>query len=270
MESKWDNFPDLGEAFEAVKGVLFGPLDAGFLRHKFGEIVRERVEKRDLEMNPRGLFGLERDERELRERKDRYQHNLTLTALLAQDAAYRAAHQRAMDAIGDAGRAIGRAIERLQGTKDANRKAMEDYLLTTARLPDGRYVMVDEQGRYWDQNNDEVRAEEAAALVGEVKAHGPYKARSEFADEIDKGLAELGVMEAENGDRHAAATRDKDPATLEEQEEIADQAEKAEEQADELIERMEMMDRRADGVVNASIGTEAPVVVSAALPDLSL
>lgn len=47
MKPIFDNLPDLDEAFEAVKGQLFGPLDPALVRLKHKEIVHEAKEKRE-------------------------------------------------------------------------------------------------------------------------------------------------------------------------------------------------------------------------------
>lgn len=228
--------------------MLFGPLDAGVVKKKFNEIVRDAKEKRDLELSPFGTLGLAQQERDRSERKDRDHQTLTLTALLASNAAYREAHERQLDAIGDAGRAIEDAINKLEGMKAENRKAMETYLLTTARLPDGRYVMADQNGKFWDQNDREVSAEDAETAVGEKRAREPYKARRDFDEALDKGLARLGVMEAENGTRHVEATDDKHPESLERKEKVTSEALGAKDEADDWVAKMGRVSNELQGL----------------------
>ncbi len=240
MESKWDNFPDLGEAFEAVRGMLFGPLDAGFLRHKFGEIVRERVEKRDLETNPRGLFGLERDERELRDRKDRDQHHLTLTALLASNAEYRRAHEAAMAAFAAAGNAIDDAIEAGEKALADVTEKIEDYLASTPRLQDGRYVMFDpKDGLYKDQNFEVIKEEDLTAIDKEaVKEIIPYERMMAWKEKVTVEVDRQKGRRTEVGEWQNEATDQKSPSereTLEERTERSSDYEKDARKLQEML-----------------------------------
>jgi len=186
LKQETEGFPDLEAAYEAVKGVLFGPLDAATVKLKFNEIVKDAKDKRELEQGPLGILATHREDRETRDRRD-YQ-TLTLTALLASNAAYRAAHEKWLGDVRGDGKRVDDAIEKLKAFRDVNRKVMDEYLQTTARLGDGRYVMGDGKGRYWDENMNPVTAEDAAEAVGEIQSVAPYKPRFELERRIDERL----------------------------------------------------------------------------------
>lgn len=128
-------------AFEAVKGVLFGPLDAATVKLKFNEIVKDTKEKRELEMDPRTALGGVRADREDRDRKDRDHRHLTLTALLASNAAYRALHEEIMAKLPEVETLLDDNQEKLDAIVDREKKVLRAYLERhAARLPDGRFA----------------------------------------------------------------------------------------------------------------------------------
>lgn len=179
-------FPDMEAAFEAVKGVLFGRLDPGFVKHKFNQIVREEKDRRDLELSPGGPLGLALNERDTRERKDRDYQHLTLTALLASNAEYRRAHEAAMAAFATAGNAIDDAIEAGEKALADVTERIEDYLASTPRLKDGRYVMLDpKDGLYKDQEFKTISEEDLTGIEREaVKEILPYERMMAWKEKV--------------------------------------------------------------------------------------
>jgi hypothetical protein len=75
-----ENFPDLEAAFEAVKGVLFGPLDVAMVKLKFKEIVQDAKEKREQEFFTLGGRSSASDDHAERGRKERQETLLLLIA----------------------------------------------------------------------------------------------------------------------------------------------------------------------------------------------
>jgi hypothetical protein len=230
----FDNLPDLDEAFEAVKGQLFGPLDPALVKLKHKEIVQEAKEKREQDVDPRGRIGLARDDLAERDRKDREAHTRTLTWMLANDRAYRQSHERALTSFTNAGNAIDRAIMAGEKALDKTRQQIDDFLRSTARLSDGRYVMIDQDGIYRDEAGGEISAEDVAEVDGErIKAYQPYEVLDGHKAQFERDLAELRGWSVEVGDMHNKAVDEKEPASREELESMAgrvdDLAKRAEE-----------------------------------------
>lgn len=239
LKQEFVGFPDLEAAFEAVKGALFGPLDAGYVKHKFNEMVRDAKEKREFEQSPLGLMATMRDERDTRDRRD-YQR-LTLSALLGSNAAYRVAHEKAMAAFAAAGNAIDDAIE--AGEKalaDVNEK-IEDYLASTPRLQDGRYVMFDaKDGRYKDQNFALIDEADLADVNREaVKPILPYERMMEWKERVSAELDKQRGHQEKIGEWQDEATNEKNPTkqdVLEERTESAADYEKDARDAQRMFE----------------------------------
>lgn len=230
LKQETEGFPDLEAAYEAVKGVLFGPLDAATVKLKFNEIVKDAKDKRELEQGPLGTLATHREDRETRDRRD-HQH-MTLTALLATNAAYRAAHEKWLGDVRGDGKRVDDAIEKLKAFRDVNRKVMDEYLQTTARLGDGRYVMGDGKGRYWDENMNPVTAEDAAEAEGEIQSVAPYKPRFELERRIDErldkaeeGRAFIGEVENEFSNEDPPITEDRMEDAAKETDQTADDVE---------------------------------------------
>jgi len=85
-----------------------------------------------------------------------------------------------MDAIRADGKRVDDAIKKLNSMREVNREAMDAFLATTPRLPDGRYVMKDDKGNFFDENLKPVTAEEAAQAQGTVKSATQYRERFEI------------------------------------------------------------------------------------------
>lgn len=235
MKTEFENLPDLQEAYEAVKGQLFGPLDPALVKLKHHEIIIEAKEKREQEVDPRGRLSLMRDDHAERDRKDRNAHNRTLTWLLANDRAYREAHERALASFANAGNAIDRAIEAGEQALAKLRRQIDDYLHSTARLSDGRYVMIDEDGTYRDEAGGEIRAEDVAEVEGQpIKPFKPYEVLEGRKAQFERDLAELRGWSVEVGDMHNRATDEESPASREELDDMTERADDLADRAQEV------------------------------------
>lgn len=236
LKTGFENLPDLDEAFEAVKGQLFGPLDPALVKLKHKEIIIEAKEKREQEFDPRGRRSLARDDHDS-DRKEREHQTRTLTWLLANDRAYREAHERAMQSFTNAGNAIDRAIETGEKAHKRVRQQIDDYLASTARLKDGRYVMVAPDGTYRDETGKPISPEDVAEVEGEpIKAFKPYEGLTERKTQIDQDLAELRGWSVEVGDMHNRAADDKNAVSRDELPAMT-------EHADDLAQRAQEMQR---------------------------
>lgn len=231
LRTNLENAPDLEAAFEAVKGQLFGPLDPGAVKLKHEEILLSAREKRDQEFDPRGRHSLARDDHAERDRKERDHSTRTLTWLLANDHAYREAHERALSSFSNAGRAIDNAIEAGERARDKQQRQIDEYLASTPRLSDGRYVLIDAEGTYRDENGKPISADDAAEVEGLPKqAFKPYEDMLERKDKIERDLAELRGWSVEVGEMHNKATDDNNPTSREELKDMT-------ERTDDLAER---------------------------------
>jgi hypothetical protein len=175
-----------------------------------------------------------RDDHAERDRKDRDAHARTLTWLLANDRAYRLSHERALASFTNAGNAIDRAIMAGEKALDKTRQQIDDYLRSTARLSDGRHVMIDQDGTYRDEAGTEINAEDVAEVDGQrIKAYQPYKALDDHKEKFERDLAELRGWSVEVGDMHNRAVDEKEPASREELEEMTGHADDLAKRAEE-------------------------------------
>lgn len=244
MRLNIENAPDLEEAFEAVKGQLFGPLDPALVKLKYKEIVQEAKEQREQEMNPRIGHGLARDDRGERDRRDREHQTRTLTWLLANDRAYREAHERAMLSFTNAGNAIDRAMEAGEKARENVQRQIEDYLVSTARLSDGRYVMIDPDGTYRDEKGQPISPDDIAEVEGQpIKAFKPYEVLTGRKAQIERDLAELRGWSVEVGDMQNRATDEKNAVGRDELDGMTDRA-------DDLAERARERERAFDDLIS--------------------
>ncbi len=235
MKQNIDNIPDLEAAFEAVKGVLFGPLDPALVKLKHKEIIIEAKEKREQEFFTLGGRSAASDDHAERGRKDRDNQTKTLTWLLANDRAYREAHERAMASITNAGNAIERAIAAGEKALDKARQQIDDYLRSTARLSDGRYVMIDSDGTYRDETGKPISADDVSAVEGQpIRAFKPYDELAGWKNDIERDLAKLRGWSVEVGDMHNRATDEKNALGRDEVPELK-------ERADDLVNRVQEM-----------------------------
>jgi len=218
---------NLGEAFEAVKGSLFGPVDAGTVKHKFNQIVRDEKDRRDLEMSRRGPLGLALQERDRTERKDRDTRQMTLMALLSSERLREKLREmyEAFDKTRDKGRELLEAIADLREQLRRER----DYLLEhAARHPEtGKAIFRYADGTIKDEDGDEVSAEAVKNVGFEGTTRGEvwdaHEAREAEADQLEtrvyNGMHRLDTAE---GTMETGIRKDPDHA-----EERMDEAEKA-------------------------------------------
>lgn len=224
-----------------VKAGFSGPLDAGLVKHLFNRITTAEHEKKALDLSPSGATGLGHQERDRFERKDRDQQHMTLTALLATNAAYRAAHERAMGAFAAAGNAVDDAIEAGEKAYADVTERIEDYLASTQRLKDGRYVMFDaKDGIYKDQNFEPISEDDLAGVDKQaVKPILPYERMMEWKAEVGRDLDELRGYSVEIGDRKNQALDDKNPTQEKQVKDDTAWAEGLKERAEKFKEKYE-------------------------------
>jgi len=253
------------------------------LQAAFSEAVR-RQDFDDLqnEMAGRETGRMERflspDERERikdgKSKGERHAEAMTrLQWMLANDALYREAHKRAMTSIDDAGQAIARAIEAGERAAAKIQRDMEDYLASTPRLKDGRYVMVDEDGTYRDQNREPVSAEDAAEIEGQPKrAFRTYDEMLDRKESIDRDLTELRGWEVDVGGMRNEATDEDSLASRERVEQMTEQADDLAERAKEIqrgFENSSPNDDPAQAIQqDARADQRAPSLDAMALPKL--
>lgn len=252
MKQNIENIPDLDAAFEAVKGVLFGPLDPALVKLKHKEIIIEAKEKREQEFFTLGGRSAASDDHAERGRKDRETHTKTLTWLLANDRAYREAHERAMASITNAGNAIDRAIAVGEKALEKARHQIDDYLRSTTRLSDGRYVMIDSDGTYRDETGKPISADDISAVEGQpIKAFKPYDELAGWKTDIERDLSELRGWSVEVGDMHNRATDDKTAVDRDDLPEIQERTGELAERAQEKHRKFEQSSPRfeADRIV---------------------
>lgn len=245
MKTESENLPELQEAFEAVKGQLFGPLNAALVRHKHQEILQDAKEKRVQALDPHGRLSLAGDDPAERDRKDRDSQTRTLTWLLANDRSYREAHERAMLSFTNAGNAIDRAIEAGEKAHKTVRQQIEAYLASTARLKDGRYVLMNRDGTYRDENGNPLSGAEVAEVEGQtIRSGEPFDEMTDWKNSVERDLADLRGWSVEVGDMKNRATDDKNalgreelPAMTERADDLAERAKRYQQQTDDALAR---------------------------------
>lgn len=264
MKHEFDGFPDLEAAFEAVKGMLFGPLEPHVVKNKFNEIVKDAKDKRELEVNGLGPAGLAHQERDRSDRRDRDHQNLTLTALLASNAEYRRAHEAAMKAFAGAGNAIDDAIEAGEKALADVTEKIEDYLASTPRLQDGRYVMFDpKDGLYKDQNFEVIKEEDLAGIDREaVKEILPYERMIAWKEKVTAEVDRQRGRRTEVGEWQNEATDQKNPT---QRDTLEERTERSSEYEDDAREAQEMMKKGMPDVgtmadAEIGIGEGAPAM----------
>lgn len=172
------------------------------------------------------------------QRSAQQQYASRLQAMLANDRAYREAHERAMAAFTNAGNAIDRAIIAGEKLLEKARREIDDYLGSTARLSDGRFVMIDESGEYRDETGAPISAEDISELHDQpIKAFAPYEALIERRSDVERDLAELRGWSVEVGDMHNSATDDEAPASRESLDDMAERAERYQQRAEDTLAR---------------------------------
>lgn len=220
LKQETEGFPDLEAAYEAVKGVLFGPLDAATVKLKFNEIVKDTKEKRELEMDPRAALGGARVDREDRDRKDRDHQHLTLTVLLASNAAYRAAHERAMQGLPELGRGLDDLQDEIDEALDNAKQALKaDLERVAGRLPDGSYVFKGDDGSIVDKDLKPLKGADAEAakdvdFTGKMTLE-EYRERKGKIDRLETMAGDNRRDRVRIGEIHEDLTDQKNPPSQE-------------------------------------------------------
>lgn len=220
MKTESENLPELQEAFEAVKGQLFGPLNAALVRHKHQEILQEAKEKRVQALDPHGRLSLAGDDPD-RDRKDRDSQTRTLTWLLANNSAYAALHADANKAWRDADDAAEDALRQIEEALEAAR-IEQTALLERAPLINGKRVFRDDDGSVWTEDDTRLPDEVAAGIQwkGDEPTRSEFKAGQARIDELIRSGDRVRGIQVEVADLGAELNDDKNPPSTERTEEI--------------------------------------------------
>lgn len=221
MKTEFENLPELQEAFEAVKGQLFGPLNAALVRHKHQEILQDAKEKRVQAIDPHGRLSLAGDDPAERDRKDRDSQTRTLTWLLANNSAYAALHADANKAWRDADDAAEDALRQIE-------KALEEAridqraLLERAPLINGKRVFRDDDGSVWTEDDVRLPDEVADGIQwrGDEPTRNEFKAGQARIDALIRSGDRVRGIQVEVADLGAELNDDKNPPNTERTEEI--------------------------------------------------
>lgn len=223
MKTGFENFPDLDEAFEAVKGQLFGPLDPALVKLTHNKIIQEAKEKREQEVDPRGRLSLMRDDHAERDRKERDAHTRTLTWLLANNAAYAQLHAKALDTWRDTEGAAEKALSEIEAALDSVRLEQQK-LLERAPLVGGKRVFRDDDGSVWTEEDSRLPDEIAAGIQwkGDEPPRKEFKAGQARIDELVRSADKIRGIQVEVADLGAELNDDKNPPGFERIEVVKD------------------------------------------------
>lgn len=212
MKPNIDNIADLEAAFEAVKGVLFGPLDPVLVKLKHKEIIIEAKEKREQEFFTLGGRSAASDDHAERGRKDRDTQTRTLTWLLANNAAYAQLHAKALDTWRDTEGAADKALSEIEAALD-NARIEQQKLLERAPLVGGKRVFRDDDGSVWTEDDARLPDEIAAGLQwkGDEPSRKEFKAGKGRIDELVRSADKIRGIQVEVADLGAELNDDKNP-----------------------------------------------------------
>lgn len=221
MKPGFENLPDLAEAFEAVKGQLFGPLDPALVKLKHKEIVQDAKEKREQDIDPRGRLGLARDDHAERDRRDRDQNTRTLTWLLANNPAYAKLHADAVQSWRDTEEAAEDALRQIEAALEEARRDQE-RLIERAPLMNGMRVFRDDDGSVWTEDDVRLPDEVAAGIQwkGDEPRRTEFKAGQARIDELIRSGDRVRGVQVEVADLGAELNDDKNPPSEERTQEI--------------------------------------------------
>lgn len=255
MKQIIENTPDLEAAFEAVKGVLFGPLDPALVKLKHKEIIIEAKEKRGQEFFTLGGRSASSDDLAERGRKDRDTHTRTLTWLLANDRAYAKVYNDTMGALGDAERDADDALEKLEAAHTKARRDIQVMLDRAAKLPDGRRAFKDKNGQVWDEHGAQVSDDQAASI--EWRSNEPtyevFSDQSRYADDISRSVNEMRGVQVDLGEIREEMTDQKNPPTQERAEDLREQVQELDRKTQENVARI-----RAEAMQKPEVQTYTP------------
>ena len=221
MKPEFENLPDLAEAFEAVKGQLFGPLDPALVKLKHKEIIQDARERREQDLDPRGRLGFARDDHAERDRRDREHNVRTLTWLLANNPAYAKLHADAVQSWRDTEEAAEEALRQIEAALEEARLAQE-RLLERAPLVNGKRVFRDDDGSVWTEDDMRLPDEVAAGIQwqGDEPTRNEFKAGQARIDELIRSGDRVRGIQVEVADLGAELNDDKNPRSEERTEEI--------------------------------------------------
>ncbi|HRQ27863.1 hypothetical protein [Hyphomicrobium sp.] len=172
MKPEFENLPDLAEAFEAVKGQLFGPLDPALVKLKHKEIIQDARERREQDLDPRGRLGFARDDHTERDRKER------LETLLLAIASQRLAEKlretsEALDGIRDKAQEL---LERIELLLKEARRDYQTLIENSARHPvTGESIFRYKDGRIETEDGRAVPPDEVQDVDFDGKTTGEEK-----------------------------------------------------------------------------------------------
>lgn len=244
MKSIFENVPDLQEAYEAVKGQLFGPLDPALVKLKHHEIISEAKEKREQEVDPRGRLSLMRDDHAERDPKDRLE--TLLLVITSQRLAEKLRETyAAFDGIRDKAQEL---LDRIRVLLKDARRDYQALIDNAARHPvTGEPIFAYADGRIETEDGRAVAPDE----VQGVDFHG--KATGEQKDAGQSRISELEQYEEEvtGIDRRAESHQERmaDPDLDEDGREQA--VDQAAQDADALNRRLEGIEDRIDHDLSA-------------------
>lgn len=267
MKTDVENLPGLQEAYEAVKGKIFGPLDPALVKLKHKEIIQEAKEKREQEIDPRGRVSFARDEHAERDRKDREDRTRTLTWLLANNPAYAALHADAVQLWRDTEEAAEDTLRQIEAALEEARLEQQK-LLERAPLVNGKRVFPDEGGSVWTEDDVRLPDDIAAGIQwkGDEPTRKEFKAGQARIDELIRSGDRIRGIQVDVADLGAELNDDKNPPSEERTEEISE----------ELKNYRQKIDEELNTVIArnfiAPVAAGAPAITSvarSALPDLS-
>jgi len=254
VKTELENLPDLQEAYEAVKGQLFGPLDPALVKLKHKEIIIEAKEKREQEFDPRGRVSLSRDDPAERDRKERLE--TLLLVLTSQRLAEKLRETyAAFDGIRDKAREL---LERIEGLLRDARHDYQALIDNAARHPvTGEPIFPYADGRIETEDGRAVAPDEVQGVDFTGKTRGERK------DAGHSRISELEQYEEEvtGIDRRAESHQERitDPDLDEdEREQAVDEAAK---DADSMNKRLEEIDSSLGAMVGAEQDSRPRAVV---------
>lgn len=243
MKPNIDNIADLEAAFEAVKGVLFGPLDPALVKLKHKEIIIEAKERREQEFFTLGGRSAASDDHAERGRKDRLE---TLLLVITSQNLAEKLHETyiAFDDIRDKAREL---LERIEGLLKDARHDYQSLISNAARHPvTGEPIFPYADGRVETEDGRTVPPEEVQGVDFKGKTMGDHK------DAGQSRISELEQYKEEaTGIDNGAVThqeRTTDPELDEdEREQVVDEAAK---DADGLRNRLEEIETNLGATVH--------------------
>lgn len=206
---------NLGAEVEATKGMINGPVTRDVVVNKFREFVADTRAKAggDVRFESIQHMRLERSERERRDHQ-----TLTLTVLLASNAAYRALHEEMMGKLPGVEKLLDGNQEKLDAIVARKKRELRDLLEEkAARLPDGRFVFRGSDGIVVGEDLRPIDQKDAEGIDFRGKmtereyahARAPLVEAVQRAEQNRRDRVELGEIRERN-------TREENALTMEE------------------------------------------------------